>query len=367
MPRSMVIGMSLLAALGAFAQINPPPTISGSPSVAELVARLGADDWKVRDEAHRLLLESRSANLLEIEAALANPNLTPEQRHRLMLIGRQRFAIEPRAAMGIQFEGMIDGGVMIRTPLRDFDSFNVLEPGDTVLSMDGVRTRTQDDLRFLIVSHDPGDGVVLSILRGGQPMEIALTLGNYNMLQNRANLDDATLFQAWAVRLRRKGLIEAEPDVVWTGLSPQAWEEVARGGDLASPDSAIARNQDLDTFLVVGGEPVAHFQPLVTRPGSRVRGGSRVVVIQPRLDADNATPAAQIAALNQRAEELRVLQQAAAMRVASLQRQVGAENLPEVQRQAIEIAYRDAVSQLQLINRELAEVNQLLVRLRSGR
>jgi hypothetical protein len=181
-------------------------------------------------------------------------------------------------------------------------------------------------------------------------------------------LDRPSLMQAWQVRLARKGLIEGEPDVVWTGLAPQMWEQISRESDRTAPDSVVARYQGMDTVMVAGGEPVGHIQSLLSRQGTRVRGGSRVVVIQPRNDADQvATPANQIAALANRAEDLRAIQRAAAARVASLRQQVAVDNLPDAQRRAVENAYRDAMNELQSINRELSEVNLNLARLRGGR
>ena len=52
-----------------------------------------------------------------------------------------------------------------------------LQPGDILLSMDGVRVSTLDELNTQLYSHQVGDSVALSVYRGGKQLTLTLTLG----------------------------------------------------------------------------------------------------------------------------------------------------------------------------------------------
>ncbi len=369
MRRYILVAISGVFVATVAAQVDQDrvqPTTSAS--ITELVAQLGSEDWPTREKAQDVLLFSSDASLSQIEQFLKQPGITEEQRLRLMNIGRHRFMIEPRAAMGVTFDQPIDGGIMIRGAVAGYDSSSVLEPGDIIMAMDGRRIRTQDDLRSSIVSYDPGDSVILTLKRRGVTQDVALTLGSYAMLPQAANLYEGLLLQAWAVRIERLGLADPQREIVLTGLSWNSWDQVARNADDTAPDASIPAAHPQDTSIVPGGEAIGHVQALLSRVGSRIRGGSRVVVIQPRLDADvAATPAGREAVLKQRAEQLRAELQDAQSRAIALQRQVTDPGLTDAQRRAVEAQYLEAGDQIRRIAEDLSSTNLELARIRGSR
>jgi len=51
-----------------------------------------------------------------------------------------------------------------------------LQQGDLIVAFDGVEVRTLQDYATLLFSHQPGDQVVVSVVRGGQTLELTATL-----------------------------------------------------------------------------------------------------------------------------------------------------------------------------------------------
>lgn len=369
MRRQLPIAMIATFATAVAAQVDPDSAVpTTSASVAELVSQLGTEDWQTREKAQEILLFAGDARLSQIESFLKMPGITEEQRLRLTHIGRHRFMIEPRAAMGVTFDPPVDGGIMIRSSVQGYDSASVLEPGDIVMAMDDRRIRTQDELRSAIVSYDPGDGVIVTLKRRGVTQQVALTLGSYAMLPQASNLYEGLLLQAWAVRMERLGLADPQGEMVLTGLSWDSWDQIARQGDNAAPDLSVPAAHPQDTSLVPGGEAISHVQAMLARVGLRTRGGSRVVVIQPRNDADaDATPAGRAAALSLRADQLRAQQQAALINLTNLRRRAQTPGLTDAQQRDIDLSILDATAQLRSITDELTSTNLELARIRGNR
>ncbi|HYE07119.1 MAG TPA: trypsin-like peptidase domain-containing protein, partial [Planctomycetota bacterium] len=115
------------------------------------------------------------------------------------------FAISSNLAMAIGerliAEGKIDRvrlGVTVRAPTReevqarsldhargshvervDHDTPAAeagMQPGDLVLAVDGVAVRSPQHLQLLVAIHRPGDGVELTLLRGGEPVRLRAEL-----------------------------------------------------------------------------------------------------------------------------------------------------------------------------------------------
>ncbi len=53
-----------------------------------------------------------------------------------------------------------------------------VQAGDRILSFDGAPVTRSDELAGLVVAHPPGDEVVLEVVRGGENLEIRVTLGS---------------------------------------------------------------------------------------------------------------------------------------------------------------------------------------------
>lgn len=239
------------------------PAVTPEERLAELVQRLGADALSDREAASQALRADSAITLPMIESLIAgNGELTPEQVERLSQVGEVMFGRQRRAAMGVSFSWGEDvhDGVQISGTINGFDSQRVLQPGDVIQSIDGVRLLNQSQTRAVIVSHSPGDSVTLRVIRGGEPMTVNLTLGDYADLEQRsrggfnqgfAGQDStwrATLRQAWNVRLARTlGRASAVMgEEVNPGLSDRQWGQLdqarGRGEDARAAGRIAAAN-----------------------------------------------------------------------------------------------------------------------------
>jgi S1-C subfamily serine protease len=52
-----------------------------------------------------------------------------------------------------------------------------LQPKDVVSAVDGVKLVGESDFAQIVSSHQPGDTLTLTVLRGSQTLSIKLTLG----------------------------------------------------------------------------------------------------------------------------------------------------------------------------------------------
>ena len=78
---------------------------------------------------------------------------------------------------------MTEGGPADKAGLRGGDGRITFQAqpyrtgGDVVLSVEGHKIVTPNDLAQIISAHQPGDTVSLKILRGGKEEEVEVTLG----------------------------------------------------------------------------------------------------------------------------------------------------------------------------------------------
>ena len=83
---------------------------------------------------------------------------------------------------GVYVLGVAPGGPADQAGIRDGDTPTSVEGlnagGDVITAIDGRPVKTFDELlSYLTINKSPGDIVVLTILRDGQPMDITVTLG----------------------------------------------------------------------------------------------------------------------------------------------------------------------------------------------
>jgi hypothetical protein len=166
------------------------------------VKELNADDVQTRERAEDSL-RGWCRGQADRVLTLIDGQSSAEQRDRLLSLARSVFDTSPRAAMGVSFgvanvafglqeEEAFDGGIPIAGPVKGFDSENVLKSGDLLLSIEGVRIRTNREARTQILSHDPGQVVRLEIERDGKVLQLPLKLGFWSNLNSRANIQRAS-------------------------------------------------------------------------------------------------------------------------------------------------------------------------------
>lgn len=229
---------------------------AGDGDRAAMVGRL-LDELKDERLATRMTAAQRLASdpglrLRDLEPWLERGDLTAEQRLRLWNAAQRRFAVEPRAALGITADPMPQQSVTLLEVRADFPASGVLRPGDRVMVIDGVRIANMEDLRRAVIARDPGDVVRLRVIRNGETVDLDVPLGRYGG-PNFAPVE-SYLPLAWTHRSRsyvplegaRGGRVEVSL-AAGSGMGPGL--DLAEDGTLALAEGAGG------VEVQVGGEP----------------------------------------------------------------------------------------------------------------
>lgn len=225
---------SLVTCGAAFAQSEHPESRLASRDLTPLLRALDSDSLEERESAIEQLGNNPVVTLREVLGLLKDVSaLSPEQRARLLDLARQMFQDSPRAAMGIQFGGTVDTGVAIAMLIDGFDASRQLRPGDVIEAANG-EPLSQNRLRSVIVSHDPGESMALRIKRTdpsgeSETLDVSIVLGSFNRLRGGGFLDTQTLDEAWRVRLARAGIAGTSVgETIGNGIDREAWLASAR-------------------------------------------------------------------------------------------------------------------------------------------
>lgn len=192
--------LALLLCLSTSLQVTQPETVEAR--LARLVRDLGAPSYPVREAASEAIFDDAELDLRLIEAALRQGGLDVEQRVRLEGLGRRMFLRGPRGALGVQFGAEVNGGAQIQSTVEGFSAHRLLRPGDIITAVAGVPVTSQDEMRSEILSRDPGENMELAVRRAGETVNVEVTLGSFESLQN-ASPPRGGMEQAWRVRLLR--------------------------------------------------------------------------------------------------------------------------------------------------------------------
>jgi hypothetical protein len=376
-----LIGSASLAIAGS-ALAAPPPALD------RLVEQLNDDSFEVRTDASDALTNSITGiTLAQIESVLQRPDLTPEQRVRLLDAGERLFRREPRAALGVSW-GDLNGppnsrGVTVGGCIAGFDAANVLKPGDIIIAIGNSKIEDngydRSDLACEIVSHDPGEELPITLVRGGQRMTVTCKTGRYDELprnqfrgDRRSSPDESTLDAAWKRRVDRtlssvNAVRAIRPPLLQAGWVQAGTEMIRTDRELSATYERIARASGLDPAtmdvsavvptLVAAGQPRGNPamassdpDPLQAQPGVEFRGPGfnrqgrrvdmrRVADVQMEINRN----------LVQLQEDMLMLQQpnlGAAQRRAAEERQTLARNrLIELQRQLQQAAVGNRVDE----------------------
>ncbi len=251
MYRLAVLLSLFLSAVVAYAQ-------PGSEAIESLLEAMNSDKLSVRETAERELAALPGITLGQIERIARSDGLTPEQAYRLRQVGRRLFDLRPLAGMGVQFqEGPSDEGVVITNTIVGFPARDVLEPLDVIQALNGQPMRTQNDLRWAILSRDPGDVLSLVVKRGDKILEVEVRLGRFGDLPNAQRLDKAAMAYAFGERWSR-GVGEPLVDMtsIGSGITIEQWAQVEAG---AADDDLAAMwpltREAASRILAFGGLP----------------------------------------------------------------------------------------------------------------
>jgi hypothetical protein len=217
--------VALLCASPAAAQVDPfnrawpqrPPisvtlptsddlrSIPIDPVLFDLVRQLDDPSYDRRQAAMAALIASEAPNA-QFYAILDRSRLSQEQRHRLLLVSRERLLNRPRGALGISMQWIpapdeASGEVRIINLLPGLPAEEVLELGDRIVQVDGQPLRGNQSLVNHVQKRNPGDRVSLTVRRprrdergnpvngpDNQPVydvhEIDLVLGSTDLLRD---------------------------------------------------------------------------------------------------------------------------------------------------------------------------------------
>ena len=239
-----------------------------------LVTSLDAPALAERDRASRALYDliklAASFERSGLEAAVedsvlsraAQPDLSVEQRLRLVNAVRERFESGPRAALGVQFDFAAGQNRFDGVPIqRLVDNFpakqqGVLREGDVITEINGIPIASSvtmdflpDDggnrawslLRAAIISHEPGELATMRILRGTTQFMARIPLGSYDALQNSAPLGGQILAAAWTLRLTRASAQPPAPPVLDGRVGQDVWQR-----NFNPPRETLALNIECD-------------------------------------------------------------------------------------------------------------------------
>ena len=175
-----------LPATALVAQVDNTASLS-EQRLNALIDRLDDPAWLTRQEAMRMLGDPNEGYELGMLAeTLERDDLSPETRGRLWSAARSLFEQSPKAGLGVGFGAVRDGGIEIRTVVEDVGSFPaaaMLMPGDLIIGADGDGVTGTEELRAVILSHEPGDLLNLLVERNGDVLDLDLPLGSFGSLR----------------------------------------------------------------------------------------------------------------------------------------------------------------------------------------
>ncbi len=265
----------------------PPTSVAGDQAadIDVLVEGLSSDDFRTRDEATVRLSKEPSIRLQDIEQILKTRELPLEARARLMSVARERFALSPRAAMGVQFDlTTLRDRIVIERTFPNFHCDEVLEPGDIIVEAGGVPLdgRTgRPTIQGMIISREPGETLDVVVRRGKEKLRFDVRLGHFRDLDN-PTLDTARLNRAWKARSAEYAKF-GEP--IGTPLHGDAWQSFAV----------------TQQFQVAQAKAAAHGPTMVVHAGGQARpsayGDASYYAMQARAAANRQNPMANAQAM----------------------------------------------------------------------
>lgn len=271
-PASTVVSAPIVAQAAASAGLRP---------LRALVDDLNSPDFGVRAAAGSELAGRQDATLAALEELLRIDALGIEQRAMLAMLARDRFAKEPRAALGVRYANAWNAGrrgtpAVIEDTLEGFDSRRVLKPGDVLVSFDGSPVSDRTDMRAHIISYSPGETARIEVERNDAIIELEVRMGDQGQLQDPPGQNNlAPPFQmpqragnfsitssefdtAWTIRARRLGLkVGEELGVIDARITEARWRETWLSPDGSTDPRASSQRASVGPAGPRGAGPAA--------------------------------------------------------------------------------------------------------------
>jgi hypothetical protein len=173
---------------------EPSPTEPVSlQRVSQWISELDDAEFAVREAAARRL-DADAVPLAALRDRLRDPQLSSEQRQRLLGVVADRILRTPRGALGIRMEpfNRAESGVVVSGFVEGMPAAEVLLVGDRIVSADQVPIADSQRLIEVVQQRQPGETVLLGVVRTGpdggrMAVAIELTLGSVEQLQQDPN------------------------------------------------------------------------------------------------------------------------------------------------------------------------------------
>jgi hypothetical protein len=218
------------AVFGLAVAIAPSQAQDVQPSeqrLSRLVELLDDSSWIVREQSTQMIGNPNEGfELSMIAPILERGDLSPEARQRLWIAARELFGRTTKAGLGVGFGAIRDGGVEIRTVVQEVDQFPaaaMLVPGDLIVRADGQPLLDSDDLRAMIISHDPGEILNVMVERGERVLDLDLPLGSYKFLRGAAPISPHIADRAITLRWTRQGFSLPDAQVMGEEIRAEDW------------------------------------------------------------------------------------------------------------------------------------------------
>lgn len=245
-------GCALVSAAWAD-QASPPQPPPGPPAPASsaapndfgaLLERLNSADYGERQAASTALANIPGGPEEIARRIRKGASYTPEQWARLDDAMMQRFLVTPRGGLGASLNQRTPrGGVELAFLMDAFPAAKVLRAGDTVIAAEGVQLTAIADsgmyLRALIISHDPGETLSLTIVREGRTMDQRVPLGSYADLASPGPMSPDIVAKGWELRRERLGVAPQSPKPITVRVTPVDWPEQRIPGRFLGPAGVV--------------------------------------------------------------------------------------------------------------------------------
>jgi len=171
------------------------------PEVISLITVEGAPTYPVQGNLYMLTVSQQDINAYELLAAWADPTVdvldraavrpvgqSPEEYQRVaqhdMLESKNTAILVALNHLGYDVT-YIGDGVEVATILEGTPADGALELGDVITAIDGDRVSLARDAVTLITSHGIGDTITVTLDRGGQTLDVPITLVEHTQEKGR--------------------------------------------------------------------------------------------------------------------------------------------------------------------------------------
>lgn len=134
----------------------------------DVIEQLGHPSFVERQAASAQLRDIVDYNIASLYSYLENPELSAEQRYRVLAVAADKLINRPRGALGIS---MAQQGRALRQPVKiaslidGMPASRVLKVGDCIRRIDATAIQSSEDLRGFVQSKLPGDVVLVTVDR----------------------------------------------------------------------------------------------------------------------------------------------------------------------------------------------------------